>query len=126
MGPMPFNPEPTRPEGQVPAGPLASPFGSDGGAGGGTDPLGQTRVTFSKAGHRFEFRCDVGHEAILARAVLDLAGRALTPLESGDAFALARQIEGMSKHSTAPGKPGVDSSISGLSDGGHKGHRKAA
>lgn len=129
MGPMPFNPEPLRPEASKAVGPLAGSLasgGGPGGANGGTDPLGQTRLTFSKNGHRFEFRCDGGQEAILARAVLEFGSRAESPLEAGDAFALARQIEGMCKHSAAPGKPGAESSSSGLSADGQEGRRKAA
>jgi len=126
MGPMPPTPEPLRPEHD--GGPLPIGGGAGGGAGTGTgaDPLGQTRVTFMKQGHRFEFRCDGGQEAVLARAVLEFARRPGSPLEAGDAFALCRQIESMSKQNAAPGKPGADSSSSSLSEGGQEGRRKAA
>lgn len=103
-----------------------NPGSSSAAGGGGGDALGQTRLTFSKNGHRFEFRCDGGQEAILARAVLEFGSRVESPLEAGDAFALARQIEGMCKHSAAPGKPGAESSSSGLLGDGEEGRRKAA
>ncbi len=115
---MPSNPEPSRPQnqGQSPAG---------GGPAAGADALGLTRVTFSKHAHRFEFRCDGGQEAILARAVLEFARQPGSPLEAGDAFAVCRQIEAMSKQTAAPGKPGADSSSSGLSGGGQTDRRRA-
>jgi hypothetical protein len=54
-----------------------------------------TRVTLSRGNHRFEFRCDPGSEALLARAVLDMAGLEASPLSPGDAFGLIRQIEAL-------------------------------
>jgi len=79
MGPLPFKPD-----------------NSDDAAQPSPDACGGvTRVTFHRGNHRFEFKCDPGSEAALARAVLDLARREGSPLEPGDAFALVRQIESM-------------------------------
>lgn len=67
---------------------------------------GMTRVTLARGNHRFEFRCDPGSEALLARAVLDMAGREGSPLSPGDAFGLVRQIEAMSPPGSSRPNPG--------------------
>jgi len=88
--------------------PEDAPFAPASAAGGGAF-AGMTRVTFSRGNHRFEFKCDPGSEALLARAVLDLARLEQSPLEPGDAFALCRQIESMA----AGGSSGPRSDESG-------------
>lgn len=53
---------------------------------------GMTRATLTRDGHVFEFRCEAGHEASLARAVMEMSRAGTTPMRPGDAFALCRQI----------------------------------
>lgn len=77
MGPIPFHPEDSGP----------TPVDGDASIG------GMTRVTFVRGDHRFEFKCDPGSEALLARAVLDLAKAEGSPLDPGEALGVCRQIE---------------------------------
>lgn len=100
---MPINPEPNPPAGDRPAPGVPPAVRADGTP---PDGLGLTRVTFSKPPHRFEFRCERGDEAVLARAVLDLAHRPGSPLEPGDAFTLCRQIESLAAAGSS-GLPGA-------------------
>lgn len=102
MGPLPFKPEDPDASagGCTPAG-----DGSPGGAG-TPDALGLTRVTLSRGGHVFEFRCERGEEAALARAVVEMSQREGSPLEPGDAFALCRRIESLATPGT--NGPGAD------------------
>lgn len=98
MGPSPLNPDDA--DAGVPNVPAPDPE-SDGGWQGGL-----TRVTFSRGEHRFEFKCDPGSEALLARVVKDLAGLEGWPLAPGEVLALCQQIEGLAKSQAKSGSSG--------------------
>lgn len=116
--PAPLEPTGGKGEDGVQSGGASGPGEIPGsGEGSAIDALGLTRVTFARDGHRYEFRCERGEEAALARAVLELGRRADSPLEAGDAFVLCRQIESLG---------GVESSSSGLPAGSRGGRKKAA
>lgn len=93
-------------------------------------PSGMTRVTYSKGEHRFDFRCEPGEEAFLARVVLEMSRPPTALLDPAEAFALCRQIvslgpAGDNPRSVPGGTPG--SSASDAPDGSASAwHKKAA
>lgn len=110
-------------------GPLGGPMG-DTAPEAKPAPCGLTRVTFAKGEHRFDFRCEPGEEAFLARVVLEMSRQPAPLLEPSEAFALCRQIVSLGPPSdssrTVPGgTPG--SSASDAPDGSASAwHKKAA
>lgn len=93
---------------------------------GATASAGMTRVTFSKGQHTFEFRCEAGFEASLARSVMEMSRAGTTPLEPGDAFSLCRQILSLGSPRGSAGAPGQDVATKPEDGESQSHHRKAA